>query len=890
MASLIEDIAAGERVGEPRSLLEQTLGIEPRAPLTAITDTAGQEQATPGTLGEPIPESDLEVDDGLSPPELEIIEEKGPPGVPIPGNPIPESDLIPEGEDADNEAGVPDFERVLKGNVAETLMFDNLQREQEREMKEEQKAAEIRYVMPPDTEYDEKDTFSDGVGGFLVAADLGRNAELHNKQLKFMEAYPEGSLIQVQTSDGAVLLARPDPSTPYRQLPFSAGLASSVFSEVTVGGIAGSTFGILAGGAGAAGGSLAQSGIEGARGFPNDTYLQDAGLEGALGVGTGAIAQTFGRIFLGKVRPDIQYKALDDALTAVDEMGLEPITTGQTGEHFVKKFFHQVGQTSPRIEHTITKQQKGLLDALKVRGEVPDGAPDEALNALLAAQHRQLASMMNLEAMGRANAGEALQKGVELYKISSKTQRDRLYDKAIELSDDVVFDLTPAKTAASKIQLGVKGRGMQGRDELGHFTAAELIQLKKTPTGELAAVLDDLDALNPKISKVMEEGPDGEEVWTAFEQVKAIRTRLFDLKDADDGSVRRAANDLYNQLTGVMDNPISGNPHFTRAYQRASHFNHIRENTLELSFVTRAIRTDTPSQLATRYYTPHKSEELAAIKSIIPEEQWGEFTQGFAAELAETPSPTTALNRLSTFMSLDPKGLGLLMDAPTQRDMLMFLTKKAQFEASPARKILGKQMTQAERFVAFAKEGTAGEIKDSVELAGGYSSEYARMARAGVFKDILDRASFHNEAGVEVVNPAEIARAIADWRKTGKLEAFMTDVDLAKLANVSAYSSIISSGGDIGGAMMGGQVRQSVADIPADIMQGNFGKIKGVMRKVFGNELVATILTQPARLGRAVGDRLGPGDIPYRSLMAGLAHTQSQLEKSKEGRELQQTR
>jgi hypothetical protein len=414
---------------------------------------------------------------------------------------------------------------------------------------------------------------------------------------------------------------------------------------------------------------------------------------------------------------------------------------------------------------------------------------------------------------------------------------------------------------------------------LGHFTTADLIQLSEQPEGKLAKSIDTILALQPKLKKVMTETPDGNMEWNAFEQIKALRTRLFDLKNSDQPDVRREASRLWMALTESMDSPVSGSPNFTRAYKMASGFNRLRETTLEYTSVAQALKSDTPGQLAGKYFRPGRTKELEAIKAIIPDAKWDEFRSGYMFDLASLPNSNVALNRLKVFQAQDAAGLEMLMSKTEQKDLTEFLIRKAQFDSSPAAKIMARDMSRADKFVAFAKEGQAGEISQAVRLAGGINSEYARLARAGVYQDILSRSTSLNTQGVEIIDPRLMSDAIQEWVKSGKLKSFMTQTDLAKLANINAYGRIIGDTGDVGGGMMGGAIRQQTAELPAHILQGRMGAVRSLAQKLIANRTFAWLLTRDVRFGRVRGQR----GLPFRQLAVNLGVASNIVRESERG-------
>lgn len=736
----------------------------------------------------------------------------------------------------------------------------------------ESEAEVIRHSLPDTVQFDPDSTFTGGMSGMVAQTDIVRNDSLVNKQKKFMSYFPEGQLVQVPVSDGTVLLARENRSEPFRKLALVPKVAGAVFSEATVLGTLGSVSGPTLTGVGTAAGSMAEHQIEAARGYPEPgSGIGGALIEGTLATGVDVASRGAARIFLGRASTTLERQALERAFAVADELNLEPLVIGQTGRSFIRKTFHQVGQTANRVERLLTKQQETLLKRIRAYGDnIPQGTPDAILEDVIRAQHKELSGLLNVAALGRDGAGEALQTGVETYKKASARLRDRYYKKAIDISDGVTFNLAPAKTVAQEISTGVLGRGLQQRAATGQFSAAELVRMNEEPTGQLASVLRDLEALNPKVTKVAAEG--GE--WTAFEQIKALRTRLFDLRNSSDGEIRKSASRLYKTLSEVMDNPVTGNPKFLEAYHKASGFNRLREQTLELSFVGQAIRTDTPENLAKRYFTPGHSRELATIEAIIPRPRWEEFRRSFTLDLANMPTAARAINRLNTFSQVDPTGFRMLLSQTEERGLRTYLTRRAQFEASPARKILNRTLSEGEQFVQMAKEGTAGEIADAIRISGGPKGSYGMAAKAGVFKDILDHATVINKSGIEVISPSKLQESIQDWLKSGKLGSIMTPDDVRRLSDIGTYTSIMSEVGDIGGGMMRGTITQQFLEAPSLLAQGHVGKAVTAARKWFANDIAAWILAHRSYLGRVRED----GGLPLRETAVALTIAEHQLE------------
>lgn len=728
--------------------------------------------------------------------------------------------------------------------------------------------------------FDPETTFIGGVEGFFRQMDITRSGALQDKQRKFRETFPEGALILVQTSQGPILLARPDPSSSFQEISRSAQMAGGLVSEPTILGTAGAFAAGPAGPAltalGVGAGIVAQSKIEQARGYGTaEGGLGRAFAEGGVAGATDVMLRGLGRIFMGARRFGLERLVIKEGLDAANELGLEPLAVGQVGGPFVRGLFRQVAVTAERVERKISAEGESLLNSFRAMSEQTAAtSSDDVLLNVMKAQQGELSDLITLPGLLRTDAGTALQKGIETYRKASKRLIGRLYAKAMALSDDVIFNLRPTQSVANDVRRGVLGRGEEvtraeispivdefGRPITREITETRAVSLAETPAGRLEEVVDDILALDPNVAKFAAKG--GE--FTSFEQIKTLRTRLFDLKQSDDGMIRREAKRLWASLTGVMDNPISGNPDFVAAYRKASGVNRIVEDTLDLSFIGRLIRSDTPEALAAKYFRPGHATELNTIREIVPAPRWKEFKTSFAADVANSPTAREGLSRIERFKATDPDGLRLLLSPMEESELSSFLTRKAQFEASPVREIIAKQMTDGEKFVAMAKTGTAGELADAIRLSGGPGSDYALNAKAGVYLSIMNEARDTTVRGVDVINANKLLSAIERWKKSGKIDVLFDENDWRRLSQFQKYAAPISETADIGGGMMAGSIRQEAARATIDTLTGETKRvIRKLVRPLLQNEMMAWVLSRPSTY-HAIGGAEG-GRLPLREI------------------------
>lgn len=727
--------------------------------------------------------------------------------------------------------------------------------------------------------FDPSDTFGEGFGDFITQADIARSQRPVDVERKFKSKYPEGDIQAVIFNGDPVWVGRKTPVEKFRELGMAPRVAGSLINEPTILGAMGPLGASTVGGAAlmtglsTAGGKLLQQGIEGMRGYGDGISPKDAAAEGGVAAGMTGLMGAGARL-MGMRPRTVRGANMDRGIIAAEQEGLEPLVWGQVSDSpLIRSSYRQVGATSQRVANTQDAQTASLLKAVQKQvdeGLGVSGLTDDALQDIVNAQHKELSQIIQPESLTRVSAGEALQTGAKTYKAATARLADRYYNKAAEYADGIQFDVRGARDEAARILKGTEGMSIAG----------DGVRVSAPARGEFKDALESVAALKSPIADFNDKN--------AYEILKEARTRFFDLKHSDDPMVRREAGKMWSELTKAMDNPaykvtdLPGdakltqklNQDFVKANNRARDFWRVREENLEKSFVARALATDTPEKIAATYFRPGNTTALTSIKEIIPKPQWKTFTKSFQTDLMSAKTGREALTRLDNFAATDPDGLRLLMSPMEEKLTRKYLTKKMQFEASPARKFLQKNMTEAERAVGLMQKGSVADVADLVRLSGGRNSPQAQSLKAGVYKNILDQARDTTSSGNEIIEPRLLMKAIADWKKTGKLDELFSDADWARIENFNRYASPLTETTDIGGGMMRGQLSQELVSAPTDLLT-DAKKILTPLKKIYSNEVTAWMLSRP------VSSRL-PSQPLVRGLWgatAGLTEFQRELEK-----------
>ena len=429
----------------------------------------------------------------------------------------------------------------------------------------------------------------------LLEFDMAGSENLVAKQQKFKNKYPEGSLIPLTMNDGSVeLFFKKTPNEKYRSVNKGVNvpeLARAVFSGETIGGVLGSRFGVKGTASGTALGSLAETGIEKARGYEVGT-AKDVGIETAkeTGIATGFDLLTRGAFKLYNKIKNKNYPTnvlvedfAEDLQNFTHKNNLKALSVGQVAKTpIIKSTYSQTRITDNKLKDLTKEQAQSLKEQFGKLGADFDPSlySDEQLEVILKGQSDEILTKLlqntNLNSSltdDFAKAGKDFVSGINKWKASTKAQRDKYYDDAIKLADDVTFDLTSLQKKASDLQKGVQAKGVQ---KGALFDTETSIQLRQLPN-DIKILLDDISSLNPQVSMYQGTNP--------IVQLKELRTRLYNLQQSEDPATKRYANELFSELKEIMQKPQSGNKEFIKAYNTASAYNAYRENILNLSVI-----------------------------------------------------------------------------------------------------------------------------------------------------------------------------------------------------------------------------------------------------------------------------------------------------------------
>ncbi len=659
--------------------------------------------------------------------------------------------------------------------------------------------------------------FDAGAPGFLLRADLARADNPEERRLKLESALPGVEVRDVTTPTGPLTVFRPQGEPAFRAIDeagLSLGdagdvagslvneenLAALVAALVTRGMSLPARIGVqtITGGAG----RVTRSGVEAARGQETDPLSEIFGQAGvsAVSAGAGEGLGTAASKILNPLRGGGLLEPLPgvkQAQQAAREEGLPPLSVGQANPLAERKE-NQAAMTSQVIPAYRGEQRAAVSGNLAGRADDLGGAlPDDELERVMRAQADDLYASIRDPNVPLRDGGKALQQGTDEFRRKSREWVKRKYDAAESVSGGVGFDLTPTQSLLDELAAPVTARAADGGEA----------QVNKGATGELASIVETLRGLSPDVVDT--------ESATAVNQLRAIRSRLRDIKEQDwqtaDANTRqdiRMASRLYDSITETLANPKGGSEEFTRLWSAANKANTFREGVLNTATMRKITAEESPEVLAERYAAPGQTTNLRLLKRVMPSEKWGAFKDSYRTRLLAEPGK---INKALDDFAKDKDALNLLFSPVEQRELRAFGSAVSALDSSTMKKVFADQNTAGKRAIALLDGGGQQELADLIKKGGGPDSPFGRNMRAGVFQSILDKATV-TEKGAQTLDPQRAITLIDEYVESGRLRGVLLPSDIRALTNLRSYLSAIGRRGDAGAGIQGAEIASGAFD------------------------------------------------------------------------------
>lgn len=673
---------------------------------------------------------------------------------------------------------------------------------------------------------------------------------------------------------------------------------------------------------GAATGRAADIALRDVRGYEKtalDDLAADAAISGGLAA-TGEVLFAPVRAVINgfrKGRGAIQLSETDiQANRALVESGIEEGLPLGAVNPLLGSMERMAGRTSAKIRNQRLRESEAILNTIKTRQErlAPvdlTAIRDEELDVIVRQAEQDILTVLGVDTPMPAQGRRAIELTKNHVKEVFKASTDRKYAAAIAASEGVSFDASTAHQIGREAVEGVQSRRnpeLIRREvaaenerrralELGPMTAEEIDALTGTRVS-----IDPDGALAKQINKLLELDPIMEDfnMHSGFEQIKQIRSQLFDLKTPAPGAQpnpeNHIAGELWSALTDAMNNPIGGNPEFVQLYRAASSAHARRDHFMNsANFRSMALSNKfDDAAVFKEIVRPYNGTYMRAMQRIAPE-QWAQVQEAFKQDLLARPE--RILRTLDEYR-VDPKALRSLI-TPQEEDVLRAGGRAWElWQSNPVTKAVQDVATGFNRHMPLAENGTPAQIREFYSAVGGKNTPQGKALRGAAMQRIVQASHAPKEFGFDPANFKAMNKIIDEMEESGQIDAIFQPDEIAFLKDrrlVASYLQTLfepgGAGSSIQTATMGANIMGSLqvpAQMAAEGTANPFatGAAKGAIGAVgqaLSNFYAASFAMNPRFRNFIIGTKNKPADLTTLRVMTSLMfETARDLEESAE--------
>lgn len=703
-----------------------------------------------------------------------------------------------------------------------------------------------------------------GMEDLSTRFDLGFSDIFLEKKAKFLDKFPEGDFIEVfeprTTTEqrGTTVLFRRNPNEPYMELDARAIDKAEYLADLTdLSGEIPATVvevGVMRGGrlvnqllrvaAGTFAGDVLKEAVEETRGYQMETLpdlmsrlSQRAAFSTA---GAGVTIVVSGPINAVRGAPSIKIaKSAPTAQRAAKRLGVPNLLPSQIARSpLVRKMGGQAGAVMTRIGDYVNFQQEALVRAISrlrakdltrvFRGELKE-VHDEARAQIVKAA--QLTPQRNL-----TEGGTAIQQGIAEYNELAEMITNRAYTKA-RLVETPQFDISSLKAVARELKEGIRGI-----DEAGEAVA---LSAQNAELREIAEKIISLDSTLPATFR-----PDGTAI-EAVDQLRALRSRLWDMKTPPPGQIARQpekeAGRLYGAITRILRNPTNDNPEFVRLWREADAVAAGRFDTMEKLIVVQSAKTEAPAQMAARLSQPNQVDNLRILRDSMPDSRWQEFQEAIRADFIDPNKIDNLTTRLDGF---DKSTLDTLFTGKQQAALREIGAQIDELNSVGIQQALQKQTQRGALLNEWIESGETARIQGLLVLA--LNDATLRKSLRAELMERVYRNSVVTEEGVQAVNRAALQGELNTLRESGAIR-FLELRDIRVLKEAETIAEFLPARADSGTSLQAGEA-------VAGIRSGTVEAIQTIVEHMGVGRLMTSEIFQRALLGA------GKKPLPFNNL------------------------
>ena len=722
--------------------------------------------------------------------------------------------------------------------------------------------------------------FGYGIKDAAISFDLERSKDSEDKAKKFKKYYPDGELQYIQrTSGDKILLGRKNADAQWSKLDtLPSKIGSATGSLATAGAVVGEAVGAAYGGAfgaalGSAGGSvlgdMGDTAIEKARGYgKKDSYAHPEQIPMAVlnagfsWWGRGGIVGAVSGKFLKEGSMTSRVKAAQDFATAE---GVPKLTRGQATTNPILSSIYKQAVTIDEptrlqaLEAANSATKKFVDVANRSSGELDQKSLGMLIDTARYNVGKSISVLKNKE-VSPEDAGKALGEAFDNWEAivdGPNGYLSNLYKNAEKESVDINWDISNVQKRVRELGEGTVGQGKEVTSEVPspiigldkkplrtiNLKETTAVKLTEDPKGELATAMDAVASLSPIITKYTSK--DGN-TFTAFEQLRSLRTRFRRLSYSDDPGVAGVAKQIHKELNNTLENGFHVNGDVAQAEAATAAIkkaNSEYRSFMELSDLRpiKNIQNMGPgdyARIVENIVQPGKSSAMKLIANVVPEGQdilrKVFTTRLFAGDRTSTwkDSITKELDRWAT--ANDKEGLSFLLKPGEKEQLLNYAANREKLEGGFLAKIAGYDRDASATAWDAISKGSPEDLKYVLDLAGGLNTKTGMALRRGVLQRIYENSTANVPKFGDVFVYDKFKQELNLMRNKGTLDTLFDKKEIKFLENLDSYIDVVRVNVDMGSGLQAAQLASTVAQVPLRAgEQISAGNVEGATKKVY---------------------------------------------------------
>jgi hypothetical protein len=385
------------------------------------------------------------------------------------------------------------------------------------------------------------------------------------------------------------------------------------------------------------------------------------------------------------------------------------------------------------------------------------------------------------------------------------------------------------------------------------------IDLRKPPTGEYKAVLDDIAAL-----------PD----TATYDQVQELRSRIGRLQNMDPARLAESNADtadlvrLDAAFAETLRTPLNDAPGYVSALSKASDARKELGVLQKLDGVRKAARAKKTEQWNKLFNSLATSPDaleprlLSAIDKAGPRNA-NAYRQTILRSVAASDDPLAAWSRLQ---QKGGEGFEWLTKNPGVRETMDTVVRAAKEINSSQFKEAWDRATIKSGFAQEALEKSASDGASSRSLVsqlGGRGSEGHEALRTAIYERAIQRSIGRNEsAGVDAIDPKALGASIKEMKDKRWWSEILTKEDQAKLEGLLAQSRLSWQGGGLGDGLVIASLARKIFSLQAHEAVSEIGASRMFARLLMNKSYNKNALPKAAARLQTTGKPAFSGDWP----------------------------